>query len=81
MSGDVEYGKCDVCRNDNFITRKYYYYNIKCECHSPQHFDIVYHCSDCEPIPPKTTKIELKVETLKDIRKEKLIIIENEIGK
>lgn len=73
--GDIESGKCDICRKFSYLNRKYYRYDIKCECHSPYHFDLVYHCNDCTPTPPKETKIILKVETLKDIRKEKLIIL------
>ena len=77
--GEIEFGKCDVCGKDAPLWRKYYRYDIQCECHSPQHFDLVRYCKDCTPKPPKTTKITLKVESIKDIRREKLIIIDEKI--
>lgn len=55
---DLEFGKCDICGNDKFLSRKYFNYdNIKCECHSPNHFIFVSHCNMCEPVEPDTTKI------------------------
>ncbi len=57
MSGDVEVGKCDVCGKKTQLNRKIYRYDIKCDCHSPHHFEIVRHCNDCIPKEPKTTKI------------------------
>jgi len=55
--GCSEIGKCDICGKYAPINRKYYYYPIKCECHSPQHFEIVLYCSDCIPIEPERTTI------------------------
>ena len=64
MSGDSEYGVCDICKNERFLNRKYYYYDIECECHSPKHFEIVRHCSSCVPVEPSLTKIELRTDYL-----------------
>jgi len=42
MSGSVEAGRCPVCGNEDVnLNRKYYHYDIKCECHGPEHFDKV----------------------------------------
>ena len=67
MCGEIEISRCDICGADNVpINRKYYHYpNIKCECHSPHHFDIVRYCNKCKPHPPKETKVILKTETIK----------------
>ncbi len=59
-----EYGKCDICKKVTNLQRTYFRYDIKCECHSPSHFEIVYHCKDCIPQEPKTTIITLKTEKL-----------------
>jgi hypothetical protein len=61
MSGDVEFGNCKICKKEDIpINRRYYHYDIKCECHSPNHFEIVYHCNNCEPKPPQKTQIWIK---------------------
>jgi hypothetical protein len=65
MAGDIEYGACEVCYKEAPLSRKYYHYDIKCECHSPKHFEIVRHCKDCTPKEPKTTKIRYKTSDLK----------------
>lgn len=58
---ETEIGNCSVCKNESIpVNRKYYHYGIKCDCHSPDHFEIVYHCSNCTPIPPKTTLVHIK---------------------
>jgi hypothetical protein len=67
MSGESEYGFCMVCRKENNITRTYYHYDLECECHSPKHFEIVWHCLTCTPEEPKETKVTLKTENLKKI--------------
>ena len=64
MAGNIEYGTCDVCKKDAPLQRKYYHYNIKCECHAPNHFELVKHCADCTPVEPKETKITLKTSNL-----------------
>jgi hypothetical protein len=56
---DQEYGKCDICGKTAVLTRTFYDYGIKCLCHSPTHFEVVSHCADCEPHPPKRTTIEM----------------------
>ena len=65
--GDVEFGKCDCCGNEDFLQRKYFYYAIKCECHSPEHFEIVSHCKNCIPTWPKITNITIKPSELNNI--------------
>lgn len=65
--GDIEFGKCDVCGEDKTLSRKYYYYDVKCDCcnrkDSP-HFEIVRYCSNCEPKPPK--RISAVIEVLSE---------------
>jgi len=76
MSGSSEFGKCDICKKEKPLQRTYFKYSIKCECHFPEHFEIVSHCFDCVAIEPKETTITLKTSYLKnidqEIRKEKL---------
>jgi len=80
MSGCVEYGICDVCGKETTLSRKYFRYDVNCECHSPNHFEIVWHCNECEPIEPKitemivkninslgTSKIEIEISALKKL--------------
>jgi hypothetical protein len=52
-----EYGKCEICGKESNLIRKYYYYSIKCECHSNWHFEVVRHCEKCNPKPPEKTLI------------------------
>ncbi|WCS68602.1 hypothetical protein Goe16_01880 [Bacillus phage vB_BsuM-Goe16] len=59
-AGDVNIGKCDVCGVTAPLTRKCYHYDVKCECHSPNHFEVVEHCGDCTPRPPETTTVFMK---------------------
>lgn len=77
MSGNIEVGKCEVCGKENVqLTRTYFNYNLKCECHSPNHFEKISHCKDCEPIEPTYTKVSLltrdlrKIDNILDILKE-----------
>lgn len=65
MSGDIEFGKCPVCGEKKQLLRTTYYYGIKCECHSPEHFEIAWHCKDCVPKEPKETKVSFLTEKLK----------------
>ena len=67
MSGEVEFGRCDICKEDKPLERTYYHYDIKCECHSPYHFELVIHCKDCVPKEPSETKIILKTSNLSKI--------------
>jgi hypothetical protein len=64
MSGDVEHGKCEVCGIEGPLDRTYFRYAIQCECHSPQHFELVRHCKNCVPKEPKETKITIKTDNL-----------------
>ena len=57
--GEIEYGKCDFCGEEGPLTRTYFYYGIKCECHSPEHFEMKRHCKKCDPTPPLKTEIYL----------------------
>ena len=80
--GDVEFGFCQCCGNDGILQRTYFNYNIKCECHSPYHFEIVRHCKHCIPKEPETTKISFKTKDLdKLFRQQKINNILNRITK
>jgi hypothetical protein len=79
MSGSAEYGTCDICKKEANIERTYFRYDIKCECHYPSHFEIVYHCKNCIPKEPTITKIELKTENLSK-RRIKLEFLKNKIN-
>lgn len=68
-------GTCEICHTENVILRRTYfrYENIKCECHSPYHFDLIDHCYDCIPKIPSKTIVEYSVDNSeKAIRKIKL---------
>jgi hypothetical protein len=56
-------GTCDVCgKTDMKLMRTYFRFEeVKCECHSPYHFELVDHCKTCEPKKPIETKILHKV--------------------
>jgi hypothetical protein len=64
MSGICESGKCEICGKEGPLQRTYFHYNIKCECHSPCHFDLVRHCKDCVPVRPKETKVTLSTDKI-----------------
>lgn len=57
---DREFGKCDYCGKEDYIEREYYHYNIECECHSPNHFEIRKHCKNCFPIAPEKTTLTIR---------------------
>ena len=65
MSGDVEFGKCDMCGKEAPLMRKYYYYDIRCECHGPVHFELVCHCADCKPAEPSMTNVRVSTKELR----------------
>lgn len=69
--GEIEIGTCDVCGAKGVkVNREYYHYpNIKCECHSPCHFEICYYCDNCKPVEPKETKITIKTSKLRELSK------------
>lgn len=49
-----------MCGKEVQLQRTYWHYAIKCECHSPSHFEMKCHCADCIPVEPITTKITIK---------------------
>ena len=55
MCGAIEYGKCQICDKETNLERTYFDYDVKCDCHSPNHFELVIHCKDCVPVIPKAT--------------------------
>ena len=65
--GEMEFGKCQICGEDKPLTRTYYHYDIKCECHSPNHFEFVIHCKDCVPKEPRETKVVFATRNLNRI--------------
>lgn len=61
--GAQEFSKCDICEQDAIVDRKYYYYDVKCDCCNSKndpHFEIVRYCVKCEPKPPRTITVFLK---------------------
>lgn len=66
--GDTEIGTCDICLAMEVpLLRRYYYYPVKCECcngKDDNHFEIVKHCSTCNPLPPK--KVVLVIKPIKN---------------
>ncbi|MEK6829047.1 MAG: hypothetical protein AABY15_02890 [Nanoarchaeota archaeon] len=58
--GDTEIGTCEICKKEGPVQRTYFHYDFKCECHSPNHFEIVWHCSECEPKKPEVMITILK---------------------
>lgn len=50
--GDIEINYCDICHKQTQIQRKYYHYDIDCECCGGNHFEIIKHCKNCKPKPP-----------------------------
>lgn len=64
---DSEYGICKVCKKQGPLARTFFYYKIKCECCSPNHFVSVWHCPDCIPVEPTTTIIHIKTDDLKKV--------------
>lgn len=60
MSGDIEYGSCDICKTQGPLSRKYYRYDVKCECCNAKdddHLEIIRHCSECDPRPPRQISV------------------------
>lgn len=69
MAGEVEHNKCSVCGKEGPVLRKYFRYDIDCDCCvGDHHFHFVYHCNGCEPKEPETTKISLLTSTLHKIQ-------------
>ena len=93
MKAEREINYCSICGNKKEVQRTNYYYGIKCECHSPEHFEIVWHCKDCEPKEPEKTKItltrkqlehyhtsQMKLPNWDDIKEEFLVKFDKEIS-
>ena len=60
---DSEWGTCEYCNKERGLGRTYFRYDIDCECcNGKQHFEIVYHCGDCEPKDSGIRKIQLSNE-------------------
>ena len=55
---------CDICKKEAPLQRTYFRYNIKCQCHSPYHFELIIHCKDCIVKEPKETKVVLLTSNL-----------------
>lgn len=68
MSNETEAGTCSICKKrTSSINRKYYYYDIECDCcnsKSDDHFELVFHCENCEPVPP--SRVTCVLSPLKD---------------
>ena len=64
---ECEFGICQICDEIKPLTRTYFHYDIKCECHSPNHFDLVIHCENCIPEKPKETRVILSTKVLKEV--------------
>ena len=75
---NIEYGICDICGREANLQRKYYHFNIKCECHLPKHSEMIKYCSDCVPLRPAETTIEIFDPVDEKIKK---ITIDTEILK
>jgi len=60
---EIESGICEICGNEGPLLRTYFYYGIKCDCHSPEHFELIRHCQDCVPKPPNMTTVYMKPVT------------------
>ena len=69
MSGETQFGKCDICKKQTFVESKFYHYGFKCDCHSPEHFERVNYCKDCAPKKPPYTKVTLTDEQAQFIAK------------
>lgn len=64
---EIETGSCQYCDYQGPINRTYFRYDINCDCHSPQHLEIVWHCDECEPKEPTLTKITINTKYLKQL--------------
>lgn len=67
--GEQEINICSGCKEEEVVSRKYFYYDIKCDCCNSKndpHFEIVYHCKNCVPFPPKQLNVYL--EPMKEFR-------------
>lgn len=63
MSGEQENGTCPYCNIHLPLNRKYYKYDIKCDCCNSKeddHFEIILHCNTCKPTPPKRIIVSMQ---------------------
>lgn len=74
-------GKCQICGKVGQLQRTYFHYNIKCECHSPNHVELVDHCVDCTPVEKRTTRPELLTENIRMDNHFKSIMTDEEFNK
>jgi len=61
--GEQEVNICSGCKQEDVVSRKYFYYDIKCDCCNSKddpHFEIVYYCRSCVPFPPKEINVHIK---------------------
>lgn len=61
--GEQEINICSGCKQEDVVSRKYFYYDIKCDCCNSKddpHFEIVYYCRSCIPFPPKEINVHIK---------------------
>jgi hypothetical protein len=61
MSGAAEYTTCSLCNLERIVSRKYYHYDIPCDCCNGElHFEIIRYCDVCEASPPKTVTVTME---------------------
>ena len=63
IMGEQEFNACSICGEKTIVERKYYYYDIKCDCCSSannKHFEIVWYCRKCKPVPPRKIRVVIK---------------------
>lgn len=70
MCGYIEFGICQICGKPTNLERTYFEYGVKCDCHSPNYFELVIHCKDCAPVIPITTRYSKdgKIQVLVDVK-------------
>ena len=72
-----EYGKCDMCGEEGVLQRAYYHYDVKCDCHSPTHFELIKYCKDCVPSEPVSTCVHRNGGFMWYGTKELKLLVEN----
>ena len=60
MKGTMEQATCSMCGTFTIVARKFYHYEIICECCSDRHIEVVQYCSACKPVPPEFIKLALQ---------------------
>lgn len=76
---EIEFGKCEVCGKEAPLARTYWHYPINCNCHAPNHFEMVRHCDSCMPIEPRVTTLTVETKYLSElnnVKQNKVIIKE-----